>query len=163
MRNNVQAKSKRRGLNYSKLIQNKQKPRQQLKLHNEQMTRYDLDNLANLVRTLNPNQLIMSKHVINKNDSRFTLALFRWVLNRNLDTMEKKIVEYNEIPISTILGTQTDKRVLIRDDSEIYGLNLCIVLSLTQNKIVTAYWNEIEDAHEDLNWDRYNKKFAMSI
>lgn len=148
-------------LNYSKLLKNK-KRRRQYKVHREQMAKYDIQNLADLIRSMNLDSLKVSQHVKNKNEKSFTLQLFKEVLYSNLADMENKIIEYNEIPISTKCGRVYDKRVLIRDSKDFDGNNLCIVLSLTQNQIVTAYWIDKNDNHDGLNWARYNPTYYIS-
>lgn len=41
--------------------------------------------------------------------------------------------------------------------------NLCIVLSLTFNKIITTYWNKISDNHEMLNMRKYNSNLVVGL
>lgn len=154
---------RKRRINYNKLLKNKCK-RKQYKIHAKQMSKYDLEYLADKIREIDLGSTKISWHVINKNDKRLNIELFMDVLMRNYSNLENNIVEYSEIPIQTKYGRTIDKRVLIRDTYDFNGYNICFVLSLTQNSIVTAYWIEKDFAHEDtLNWKRYNPTFYISV
>lgn len=149
-------------INVNKILKTKQKSKQ-IKIHIEQMTKYDIQYLAQKIRDIDISSLKLSQHVIDKKEDRFTLYVFKKRLNEILANIEDYIIEYNEIPISTKRGQDIDKRVLIRDKYNFNGLNLCFVLSFTTNVIVTAYWVNIDDNHENLNWSRYNKVMYISV
>lgn len=155
-----------RKLNINKLLKNKQNNnyRKQAKIHREQMTKYDICNLAQKVKDVDLCKLKISYHVINKNDSNFTYRLFKQVLSQDIETIENSIIEYNEIPVDAGgYGKVIDKRVLIRYGHDFDGMNLCVVLSLNRSLIVTAYWVEADYHHEYLNWNRYNEIMYISL
>lgn len=65
------------------------------------------------------------------------------------------VVEYN----TTSKGQSYDERLVLRDDKAVQTdkgeQNLCIVLSLTQNEVITAYYNPPKDRHESIDMRRY--------
>lgn len=65
------------------------------------------------------------------------------------------IVEYN----NTHKEQGYDERLVLRDDKVVQtdkgGQNLCIVISLTQNEVITAYYNPPKDRHENIDMRRY--------
>ena len=65
------------------------------------------------------------------------------------------IVEYN----NTHKEQGYDERLVLRDDKVVQtnkgGQNLCIVISLTQNEVITAYYNPPKDKHENIDMSRY--------
>lgn len=152
-----------RGINYSRLLKNNQRCRKQYKVHRAQMSKYDIQNLVQILKNIDLNSMRTSYHVIKKNDDRLTIELFRDTFARNMDSMEDKIIEYNEIPYFTKYGMIFDKRVLIRDDKDYDGYNLCLVLSINRNQIVTAYWTHKDDNHANLDWSRYSNTYYISV
>lgn len=76
------------------------------------------------------------------------------MLNKDITNL---IIEYNKTYLSE--DKIWDKRIVIRDNETLQTdkgkQNLCIVLSLTNNKIITAYYNLPNDKHETINMNRY--------
>lgn len=65
------------------------------------------------------------------------------------------IVEYNV----TYTECGYDERLLLRDDKIVQTdkgeQNLCIVISLTQNEVITVYYNLPKDKHKSIDMRRY--------
>lgn len=156
---------RKKKINYNKLLKTNHRPRRkQYKIHHKQMTKYDIDNLVDMIRQMDFNALKVSRHIKNKQDSRFTSQLFQSVLLDNLGSLEKNIIEYSEIPVNFHNVQNFDKRVLIRDYKNYDGYNLCLVLSFTRNEVITAYWIEKDFSHEHtLNWNRYSSRLYISV
>ena len=79
------------------------------------------------------------------------------ILNKN--NIKDLIIEYNRT--LTDKNKTWDERIVIRDN-EISKTNkgeqnLCIVLSLSKNEVITAYYNPLYDNHATINMDRYDK------
>lgn len=69
------------------------------------------------------------------------------------------IIEYNRT--LTDKNKNWDERIVIRDNkiskTDKGKQNLCIVLSLSKNEVITAYYNPLDDNHATINMDRYDK------
>lgn len=69
------------------------------------------------------------------------------------------IIEYNRT--LTDKNKNWDERIVIRDNkiskTDKDKQNLCIVLSLSKNEVITAYYNPLDDNHATINMDRYDK------
>lgn len=107
---------------------------QQFKWHRSQMSKR---NIEILVKEFNKNENDIIK-----------------LLNKDITNL---IIEYNKTYLSE--DKIWDKRIVIRDNETLQTdkgkQNLCIVLSLTNNKIITAYYNLPNDKHETINMNRY--------
>lgn len=59
-----------------------------------------------------------------------------------------------------------DKRVLIRDTKVVFSdkgepLNVCAVISVPTNKVITLYVNDLNDNHSTINFDYYNEDLKI--
>ena len=62
-----------------------------------------------------------------------------------------------------------DKRVVLRSrdiynvmvGEDIIECNLCFVISILKGEVITAYYNNINDSHDTINWNRYNKDLKI--
>lgn len=75
------------------------------------------------------------------------------------------IIEYN----TTKKSYGIDKRVVLRS-KEVYNVeigeniiecNLCFVISILSGEVITAYYNNINDNHENIDWARYNENLKV--
>lgn len=103
-----------------------------------------------------------SEHLKSKIDNG-ELTFDRDVLSYAFDDFKASLIEYNETPIS---DGRVEHRVLLRPPSYIKPVyeaksqttvdaNLCFVLCIDNLKIVTAYWNAVNDNHATLKRRRY--------
>ena len=88
-------------------------------------------------------------------------------LNISCNKIKESLKSFNIIEFNYKEVIQ-EARVLIRstkefrlDDGQIY--NLCCVISLTENHIVTLYWNLAKDDHSTINFDRYQEIDIMRL
>lgn len=73
------------------------------------------------------------------------------------------IIEYNQTP----RRGHTERRVLLRDYTLVKSIritktrtvlaNLCFVINIDTGCIVTAYWNDANDNHNNINMSRYER------
>ena len=139
----------------------------QRKKHRIQMNNDELLYLKNEINAMNLNKVYFSKHVRNKGIS-CSLNVIREVLSK--DNIEDLIIEYNETPFYG----NVERRVLIRDNEPIYvhycnnsgndfskESNLCFVICIDNCKIVTVYYNIINDNHDTLNLTRYSSDLII--
>ena len=144
------------------------KSSEQVKKHITQMKQEEIRFLVARLKSLNPKRLIVSKHLMNKTNVVFKSEDVRDIIKDK--RLKYLIIEYNEIKI----GNEIDKRVLIRgrrnvnvlyirsDGTFFEGLsNLCAVISLNKNCIITCYWNLSNDAHKSIDLNRYNKDLPI--
>ena len=134
----------------------------QQKKHIQQMTRQETSYLQQKLDTLNYNRTTFAKHFFDKD-----LGVTAFDVIKILKNKQYSIIEYNETPLR-LEGT-TDKRILVRTNTtrtiEVMEANivskhiveLCIVISITNNLVVTGYYNAVDDKHYTINWSRYCK------
>ncbi len=66
-----------------------------------------------------------------------------------------KVIEYNR--------NKDDKRVLLRGTRLLHGkCVVCVVVSLTDRCVVTAYVNKENDVHRTLNWELYDESINIA-
>lgn len=131
------------------------------------MTDAEVTYLDSKIKAMLTKDIYFSQHAKNNNVTA-TLEQIMDILNR--ETVKEYIVEYNETPF---YGT-TEHRVLLRDteevmvkynegkDNEFSALShLCFVLCMDNGKIVTTYYNMVNDAHDTLNLYRYDKNLKI--
>lgn len=130
--------------------------KEQIKKHYTQCTNEEITYLANRAKCIT--NIRLSKHAKEK-DITINLNDVKKILKSK--DLKKCIIEYNE--------TNGDKRILIRskeqfptnvNNSTVY-CNLCIVLSLIKNEIVTAYFNSVKDNHDNINIKRYDANLKI--
>lgn len=134
----------------------------QVKKHYTQMTMIEKEFLKNKLHNLNKENIYVSKHLANKFIG-YSLDIVKELPFR--DDVIDLIIEFNSTPMNEYI----DKRVLLRTNEsyivDINGVleecNLCIVYSIINGKIITAYWNLNEDNHKTVNWNRYNENLEI--
>lgn len=140
----------------------------QRKKHRLQMTENELDYLYLALKKIDLDKLHISYHLQNKTEVKYDIEDVKKML---LDEqLRDYIIEYNETP----LKNKVDKRILIRsndtklvkykreDGTTFKALsNLCVVLSIIDNRIITCYWNIHNDRHDTINWWRYDRELEI--
>lgn len=133
----------------------------QLKKHRMQMNEQELKRLTQVFSKLDKSRTTISKHLLNKDSITWHRNDIIALLHADIYDM---IIEYNQTP--TKWGT-IDHRIVIRDKKSVetdHGkANLCIVVSLVENRVLTAYYNLVKDSHKTINWDRYCQYLKVSI
>lgn len=130
----------------------------QLKRHISQIDEKGLKILIDKFSKIDISKTTIDKHLLNKKTISFNKQDIDDLLYRaNLGEVKNMIIEYN----NTYLENEQiwDERVILRDDkilqTTLGGQNLCIVLSLTRNIVVTAYYNPQKDKHKTIDMNRY--------
>lgn len=123
----------------------------QVKKHCTQFTRKEKEMLVQVVRNTNVNNLKYAKHIHREfiNDT-----LVKTIQNCTIDNIK-------DFSISTI--HRDDLRVLIRSnyqdtvelDGKVTKCNLCFVLALNNNTIITTWYNSINRKKDKVNMNRY--------
>lgn len=123
----------------------------QVKKHCTQFTRKEKEMLVQVVRNTNVNNLKYAKHIHREflNDT-----LIKTIKNCTIDNIK-------DFSISTI--HRDDLRVLIRSnyhdtvelDGKVQQCNLCFVLALNTNTIITTWYNSINRKKDKVNMNRY--------
>lgn len=147
------------------------KTENQQKKHQLQMTDQEIKYLKALIKKINPNSLKYTYHLYKKTQmqpEKF-MSIIKSIISSDI---ESEIIEFNITPQEN----GNDYRVLLRSKKiEFVNMkntltgeitqekcNLCIVLSLKTNKVVTMYWNKKNDNHiKTMNWERYNKEINI--
>lgn len=133
----------------------------QQKKHYTQLSIEELDYLEKMLHNLK--KIRPSWHLVEKKDilikKKDILKVIKDSEIRNL------IIEYN----TTKKSYGIDKRVVLRS-KEVYNVeigeniiecNLCFVISILSGEVITAYYNNINDNHENIDWARYNKNLKV--
>lgn len=129
----------------------------QQKRHRSQMSEWALNTLVNKFNELDKSKTTIHRHLLGKKTITFSKEDIDKILNKN--NIKDLIIEYNRT--LTDKNKNWDERIVIRDN-EISKTNkgeqnLCIVLSLSKNEVITAYYNPLYDNHATINMDRYDK------
>lgn len=123
----------------------------QIKKHCTQFTRKEKEMLVQVVRSTNTNNLRYANHIHREfiNDT-----LVKTIKNCTIDNIK-------DFSISTI--HRDDLRVLIRSnyhdtvelDGKVQQCNLCFVLALNTNTIITTWYNSVNRKKDKVNMNRY--------
>ena len=140
----------------------------QIKKHVLQMLPRELDYLGKRIKELTKGKVFYSKHLREKEISFDAKYVAEILCAQNVQSL---IIEYN---ITEMRDGSIDRRVVLRDNrerlvrlctpsGEFVGMaNLCIVVSLDTQRIITAYWNKVGDNHQEtMNWARYNRDLVI--
>ena len=126
----------------------------QQKRHISQINERGLKILIDKFNKLDKSKTTIHGHLLNKKTISFIEEDIYKLLNKDIKNM---IVEYNRTFTDEIL----DERIVIRDNEVVQTdkgeQNLCIVLSLIKNEIITAYYNLPNDNHTTIDMNRYDK------
>lgn len=126
----------------------------QQKRHISQINERGLKILIDKFNKLDKSKTTIHGHLLNKKTISFREEDIYKLLNKDIKNM---IVEYNRTFTDEIL----DERIVIRDNEVVQTdkgeQNLCIVLSLSKNEIITAYYNPPNDNHTTIDMNRYDK------
>ena len=126
----------------------------QQKRHISQINERGLKILIDKFNKLDKSKTTIHGHLFNKKTISFREEDIYKLLNKDIKNM---IVEYNRTFTDEIL----DERIVIRDNEVVQTdkgeQNLCIVLSLIKNEIITAYYNLPNDNHTTIDMNRYDK------
>lgn len=137
------------------------KTKDQIKKHVSQMTQEEIMYLQKRVKMISGNYK-WGKHFL-ENGRLFNMLTIERLLNS--PNIDECLIEYNE--------RDKDKRVLLRStfssnvSLEKNGVmymadaNLCIVVDIFTGEVVTAYWNEVGDNHNNVNMRRYNAELKI--
>lgn len=133
----------------------------QEKKHYTQLSKEELIYLKKKIYSIR--NIKPSWHLVEKNDILIRKSDILKVLRDS--EIKDLIIEYNVTP--NFHGV--DKRVVLRSREEytvdtgdnVVQCNLCFVISILKGEIITAYYNNINDNHETINWARYNKDLKV--
>lgn len=135
--------------------------RGQKKWHSSQLSSdQTLKLLHTLVRMhkIHHGNLTTSQHLHHK-IARGELTVPRQAIQSALVGFPSTLIEYNE----TMTPQGKRHRVLVRtqesypivESGRVQRGNLCAVIELESYQVITAYWNEENDNHKDINMSRY--------
>ena len=147
-------------MNYGKIeIGTVRKTEGQVKKLYTQMTIQEIKYLDRKLAELDKNTMEITQHLEDKHINKNINLL------KNLPTMKHKIIEYNETP----LKGKIDKRVVIQAlgkfrvniDGKMQDCKFTVVYSLTNNRVITSWYNAVGDNHKTINMKRYNKDLRI--
>ena len=123
----------------------------QVKKHCSMMNKKELDMLVKVVKSIDTNNLKYANHIHREfiNDT-----LKKTIKNCTIDNIK-------DFSISTI--HRDDLRVLIRSnykdiielDGKVQQCNLCFVIALNTNTIITTWYNSVNRQKKNVNMNRY--------
>lgn len=142
----------------------------QIKKHYSQINNEEFEYIENILK--NMKRLYLTNHLKNKiiwNAIDFAdIDICEYILDKlNEDNLSRFIIEFNRVEDKR-LGNSN--RVLLRFDDNVYVLNknnnrlkcnICVVLNLNTNQIITAYFNKANDYHVNINMNRYDEKLDV--
>lgn len=123
----------------------------QVKKHWSMMNRKELDMLVKVVKNIDTNNLKYANHI------------HREFLNDTLVKTIKNCTPENIKDFSFSTIHKDDLRVLIRSsykdivelDGKVQKCNLCFVISLNDNTIITTWYNSVNRQKDKVNMNRY--------
>lgn len=133
----------------------------QVKKHISQMTPEETAFIAKRLKLVYANYK-WHPHFLNSSRLFNMMTVERLLISPNI---QECIIEYNQ--------RGNDRRVLLRSTfSSVVTLekdgasfeadaNLCLVIDIYTGVIVTAYWNEANDHHDNVNMKRYNAELKI--
>lgn len=142
----------------------------QVKIHRSQISELDLERIMDRIDDSfdNGQKLRLTRHVKDKiYDGEIDLYLddVKDILD---DLSTDKIIEYNE---RTFESGEVSQRALIRSDDVVNcyvkkykknkDCNLCVVVDVNTLDVVTAYYNAVDDNHDNINMDRYDENLKV--
>lgn len=150
-------------------IGNIKKTKEQQKKHIEQMNEEEVAYLDEKLNLINLNKLELSYHLLLRQDEiGFN---FKDIINAlKNEENERQIIEYNETPntnsedFRVLIRSTKSKNVTFKTKNDTFftaKANICFVLSLKTNQIITVYWNKVGDSHRTIDWKRYNKDLEI--
>ncbi|MGX2983902.1 hypothetical protein ACWIWK_00255 [Helicobacter sp. 23-1048] len=134
----------------------------QLKRHISQIDGKGLKILIDKFNKIDISKTAIDKHLLAKKTISFNKQdidnlLYQAKLKCGGGGCNNMIVEYNMTYLKD--EQKWDERLVLRDDKVLQTTlgkqNLCIVLSLTQNIVVTAWYNLPKDKHKTIDINRY--------
>lgn len=140
----------------------------QRKKHISQMSEREVKTVIGKLKTLkNPRP---SRHLQEKIDGE-GLHIDNELVNETLQNAnENNIIEYNSVVYSnggrsrrTLLRSQDSRSVYIPEQRKNVNCNLCFVVDMDKNMIVTSYWNATNDNHNNINWKRYDNSLDIDL
>lgn len=135
----------------------------QQKKHYTQFSLEEKEYLVSALRNIDTSKIIPSKHLASKLDVTYKMEDIQEVLKDN--NLKDMIIEYNV----TITREGVDKRVLLRSKKSFpviiknntVDCNICFVISIINNEIITVYYNKQDDNHNTVDFNRYNKNLKI--
>lgn len=124
-----------------------------------QFTNSEMKLLRSKVSKINTNNIKLSRHLINKKAITYSMNDIKNTI-KNCD-----IIEYN---VTKNRDNYYDKRVVLRGKDVIATdkgiMNLCVVVSLKTNDIITVYYNTALDrVHHSVYMDRYDANLKIIL
>lgn len=133
---------------------------ERFKKHFTHMDGTELHAVKLAVRRAKPERFVLHDHVFRKLDDRMRRNGMRassvhWVLEQTFKSFS--VIEvHNE-------ASDGHVRVLVRGDRPINGANICAVLDMEDETIVTMYMNSDSDQHDTLDESKYyNTDFDLT-
>lgn len=151
---------------YTEVGKIKQSKKYQIKKLAEDMTQAEKTLLTSYLKE-NATKFKRSKHYKERGVDKHSITLEDIQSTLIEDSLESEIIEYNETESKGVLT----QRVLIRIN-KVFSVYLngssqqtiCfgfVVLNLSNNEVVTGYFNNITDRHETLRRKRYNNNLKV--
>lgn len=129
-----------------------------MRIHKTMMSSYQIEKLEERVKEVSLNKWWMSRYSEERLYSRGFDFSTEKVASMFSDC---EIIEY-KIDVHKSKGT-FQERLVLRTREEFGNLNLVFVVSLTNNCIVTVWFNHKDDNHETINMSLYNPKMKVFV
>lgn len=127
-----------------------------MKKHVTQMTDKEKEVLTELVDKTDISTIEITQYTVYRFEQRFD--------GITLLDIAKTFLDYELIEFNTNSG---DRRVLIRGNENLTTdrgcYNVCIVYSLRNNRIITAWLNNFHDNHDTLRLEEYTQELEISL
>ena len=133
----------------------------QIKKHISQMTSDETAFIAKRLKMVYANYK-WHPHFLNSSRLFNMMTVERLLISPNIQDC---IIEYNQRGNDrrVLLRSTFSSNVTLEKDGKSYeaDANLCLVIDIYTGVIVTAYWNEATDHHDNVNMKRYNAELKI--
>lgn len=135
----------------------------QQKKHITQMTMAEINKIVNFFKehTLKQRPSV-SRHLNEKLTAR-ACVIPKELLRDIRQHPKETLVEYNNTNGEPRALFRSKKSVTIKRNGRVISAQLCLVISLRDNKVITAYENETNDGHESCDYRRYNENLRIRL
>lgn len=134
----------------------------QVKKHVTQMSPEDKVVIAQRLDVILDENLIFSSHLRDKLNAKSTLISKKLVDDIHND-IQSCIIEYNEAGNSKRVVVRSNMCMPVERNRELDYVNLCLVIDLTNSRVVTAYTNSYDDDHSSVDYSRYDKNLKVKL
>lgn len=123
----------------------------QVKKHWSMMNRKELDMLVKVVKNIDTNNLKYANHIHREFINDTLVKTIKHCTPDNIKDFSFSTIHKNEIRVLI----RSNYKDIVELDGKVQKCNLCFVISLNNNTIITTWYNSINRKKDKVNMNRY--------